>query len=111
MQYVVREPKYPEIVICFTFTPTSDLLMMMMMIQDDFEVVFQKPLAQKRKSDAWLNEARLLGKGKGLTVPTGEAAGVGCPRNWQLPLTLPPTNLGIHMDSDRQEREEGGMQR
>lgn len=46
------------------------------------------------------------------SVPIGEAAGVGvgCPRNWQLPFTLPPT-LGTHMDSDRLEEKGGKPER
>ena len=60
-------------------------------------------------SDAQLSEARLLGRGNGFNgANRGICRGGGVPENWPPPpLTLPPA-LGIHMDSDRQEKEEDG---
>lgn len=42
-----------------------------------------------------------------LPIRETEGVGVGCPRNWHMPLTLPPV-LGIHMVSDRPEKLRGG---
>lgn len=59
----------------------------------------------------WVNCALFVDVWASQSMPIGEVVGlgVGCPRNWQMPLTL-PLHVG-HPHGQRQTKEEGSEAR